>query len=144
MGRLRLCSHDDQVAIVDVKRLLKENGDLSDHQVMVNGRSYLVLESVFSPAVWPNSEFSAKLLPFPSGKRFLEVGCGSGCISIEAALSGCNVTAVDVTLQAIEYMPIYFSNLLSGLGGSRHPDTRKNTYVPINRSMITRKCFFGC
>lgn len=59
------------------------------------------------PGVYPPSEDSyllADAIPFAEGERnqFLEVGCGSGIVSITAAQRGWEVSAVDVNPRAVE------------------------------------------
>lgn len=57
------------------------------------------------PEVYPPSEDSILLiesLDVNPGERVLEVGCGSGVVSIHCALNGCEVTAVDVNPYAVE------------------------------------------
>ncbi len=63
-------------------------------------------DSVFPPH--PESLFMADLVPQPSSlsKRFLDIGVGSGVLSIAAAKKGWNVTGVDVNPRALEFAHI--------------------------------------
>ena len=59
------------------------------------------------PGVYPPSDDSYMLAEVISsmelkGKRFLEIGCGSGILAITAAVGGGEVTAVDVNPRAVE------------------------------------------
>lgn len=57
------------------------------------------------PDVYPPSEDSVQLiesLDVRPGSEFLEIGCGSGIVSIHAALNGARVTAVDINPRAVE------------------------------------------
>ena len=57
------------------------------------------------PEVYPPSDDSILLiesLDVVPGEKVLEVGCGSGVVSIHCAKNGCYVTAVDVNPRAVE------------------------------------------
>lgn len=56
--------------------------------------------------VYPPSDDSILLiesLNVSPGERVLEIGCGSGVVSIHCAKNGCTVTAVDINPSAVEY-----------------------------------------
>ncbi len=58
-----------------------------------------------NPEVYPPSDDSILLiesLVVRDGERILEVGCGSGVVSIHCAVNGCDVTAVDINPLAVE------------------------------------------
>lgn len=55
--------------------------------------------------VYPPSDDSILLiesLNVSPGERILEIGCGSGVVSIHCAKNGCTVTAVDINPSAVE------------------------------------------
>lgn len=59
------------------------------------------------PGVYPPSDDSYMLADVVNsmdikGKRFLEIGCGSGIVAITAAVRGADVTAVDINPKAVE------------------------------------------
>lgn len=59
------------------------------------------------PGVYPPSDDSYMLADVVNsmelkGKKFLEIGCGSGIVSITAAVRGAEVTAVDINPRAAE------------------------------------------
>ncbi len=66
----------------------------------VLGRDYKVLPGVFSPAVFPNTAFFARqvsdVLKESGWRSFIEIGSGSGVVSVEALYAGCFVYAVDI------------------------------------------------
>lgn len=57
---------------------------------------------VFAPTLCLSTQFFAESIPYPDGGTLLEVGCGTGVISVIAAASGCSqVTAVDISEAAV-------------------------------------------
>jgi release factor glutamine methyltransferase len=68
------------------------------------GTTVTVLPGVFHPGLFYSTKFLIEYLqdqPIES-KSMLELGCGTGLISIIAAKSGAEVTAIDLSLKAIE------------------------------------------
>jgi release factor glutamine methyltransferase len=65
------------------------------------GRRWRLLEGVFSPAAYASTAQITEWLPYPTGGRMLEVGCGAGVTSVVAALRGCEVTALDISPAAV-------------------------------------------
>ncbi len=67
----------------------------------------LVLPQVLNPVVFRSGEFLARVVSEfcreegASGKRVLDMGCGSGAAGIFAARSGCQVVAVDINPEAV-------------------------------------------
>ncbi|MHA1771263.1 MAG: HemK2/MTQ2 family protein methyltransferase [Candidatus Thorarchaeota archaeon] len=100
-----------------------------------------VVTKITAPdGVYPPSEDTfllADAIDLTSNDSFLEVGCGSGYIAINAAMITDNVIAIDVLLEAarttmknaqlngITHLMILQSHLLSGLG----PDARFSVIV---------------
>lgn len=69
-----------------------------------NGITAVVLPGVFHPGLFSSTTFLLDFLKTQNleGKTFLELGCGSGLISITAAMAGARVTASDLSLKALE------------------------------------------
>lgn len=66
------------------------------------GREWDLHRDVFPGTITAATEVMASILPYPKGGSFLEVGCGTGVISVTAALSGCDrVTALDINSKAV-------------------------------------------
>ena len=63
----------------------------------------IVAPGVFHPGFFFSTRYVLEFLSNESlaGQRFLEVGCGSGVISILAAQKGAEVTAIDINRKAV-------------------------------------------
>ncbi|MEO8470958.1 MAG: methyltransferase [Chryseolinea sp.] len=68
------------------------------------GTSVTVTPGVFHPGIFYSTKFLLELLDEQDlrGKRLLELGCGSGLISIVSAKHGANAMATDISTAAIE------------------------------------------
>ena len=67
------------------------------------GRSWELLDGVFSPTYTPVTELFSSWIPYPDGGTFLEMGCGAGVTAVVAAQAGCRaVTALDISGRAVE------------------------------------------
>lgn len=75
--------------------------DLPDSFTLL-GREWSLHRGVFPSTLSAATEVLASIVPYPSGGSFLEVGCGTGVISVTAALAGCtSVTALDINHKAV-------------------------------------------
>ncbi len=74
-----------------------------DRPFRYDGLELIILQSVFHPAFFGSSKVFAGFLKQQhlAGKKLLEVGCGSGLLSLVAAKAGAGVTAVDINPTAI-------------------------------------------
>lgn len=99
------------MAIAEKKHFIKGDEALLrlflQHQKPYNasllGKTWVVLPNVFSPAYSPDVAHFVPHFPSLKGKSFLEIGCGSGIASIEAALRGASsVVAVDLNPAAVK------------------------------------------
>lgn len=102
----------------------------SAYSIEICGLLLNVLPNVWSPNYDWSSCWIAKNLPLLKGKDFLEIGCGTGLISLVAASQGANkVVAVDINSDAVrntlinfkkyhvENAEVYVSDLFSEING---------------------------
>jgi release factor glutamine methyltransferase len=71
------------------------------YEFEVRGRPFVVFANVFSPKHLPGAETFSRMLPFAPGMDFLEIGPGTGVVSVFAALEGARVVAVDINPDAV-------------------------------------------
>ena len=78
----------------------KEKGP---YKIKVLGRNFIVLPNVFSPKYFFDTEFFAKEIPVRKGEEFLEIGPGTGVISVIMALKGAaKVVGIDINPDAVK------------------------------------------
>ncbi|HEX3791905.1 MAG TPA: methyltransferase [Pseudonocardiaceae bacterium] len=66
------------------------------------GRQWDLLDDVWPPAYSPGGELFADLIPFATMSAFLEMGCGTGIMSVLAALAGVErVVGLDINPAAV-------------------------------------------
>jgi len=83
--------------------LAKVRSHVAPYHAEVLGKRIIIFPQVMSPKYDWSTEFFIRSLPDLTGKNFLEVGCGSGAVSLFAKLKGATaVTAVDINKAAIE------------------------------------------
>ncbi|MEA3044669.1 MAG: release factor glutamine methyltransferase [Sphingomonadales bacterium] len=96
--------HETTPGALDQMRAHKE-----PYEVDVAGRSILVLPGVWSPKYDWSSLFYVEHFPDVSGRSFLEIGSGTGVISVFAGLRGASsVVAVDVNPEAVRNSQLNF------------------------------------
>lgn len=66
------------------------------------GKRFIVYPNVFSPKHFFDTEFFAREIIVEKDEEFLEIGPGSGVVSVSMALKGANVTAVDINPDAVK------------------------------------------
>lgn len=71
------------------------------YDVTVYGRDFIVYPNVFSPKYFSDTGFFAEAIKVNEGERFLEIGPGSGVVSVTKAMEGAEVTAVDINPDAV-------------------------------------------
>ncbi|MFD4833576.1 methyltransferase [Streptomyces uncialis] len=88
----------------DVAQVLRHalvGDDLPDSFTLLK-REWSLHRGVFPSTLSAATEVMASIVPYPQGGSFLEVGSGTGVISVTAALSGCaSVTALDINEKAV-------------------------------------------
>lgn len=87
---------------VDIlKRSQKERK--GKYTIEILGKKFFVYPNVFSPVYFSDTEFFAQNIPIDKDDEFLEVGSGTGVVSVFAALKGASkVVAIDINLIATE------------------------------------------
>jgi release factor glutamine methyltransferase len=79
------------------------------YEVSYRGEIITVLPGVFSPRYDQSGKAAIEWLPPLAGKRFLEIGCGCGIISVFAARAGARlVVAADISADAARNTKLNF------------------------------------
>lgn len=89
--------------LAGTKQILDESQkETRPYTVQVNGLDIIVYPGVFSPKYFHDTEIFARHLPVIPGQALLEIGPGTGAVSIAAAYKGAErVVAVDINPQAV-------------------------------------------
>lgn len=90
--------------IEGTRQVLKQSqSEKEPYMVTVLGKEYVVFPNVFSPKYFNDTELFAENLPVRKGEEMLEIGPGTGIISITAVQKGADkVLAVDINPIAVE------------------------------------------
>jgi release factor glutamine methyltransferase len=85
-------------------KVIRESEKESEkYEIEILGRKFVVYPNVFSPKYFFDTEFFAKELPVQKDKNFLEIGSGTGAISVFAIINGAkHVTAIDINPAAVK------------------------------------------
>lgn len=87
----------------EAKEYLYRNSNLPDvYTFDYADLTFIGLNTVFSPPIFEDSYFFSEALEIKSGEKFLEVGCGTGIISVLKAIGGAHVTACDINSTALK------------------------------------------
>ena len=68
------------------------------YKVTVLGREFIVFPNVFSPEYFKDTELFAKNIPVKKGEEMLEIGSGTGAISITAIYKGAGKVVANIEL----------------------------------------------
>lgn len=96
-------SLDYQQYLAGTKEILDQSKvENKPYNTTVLGKEFIVFPNVFSPKYFNDTEIFAKHLPVKEGGSLLEIGPGTGAISITAAYRGASkVVAVDINPDAV-------------------------------------------
>ncbi len=84
--------------ILEQSKLEKE-----PYKTVVSGREFIVYPNVFSPKYFHDTELFAQNLPVQNGEEMLEIGSGTGAISISAIYKGAKrIVATDINPDAVK------------------------------------------
>lgn len=88
--------------LVAADELLAENEAICEkYTFQFKGSTFVGYPDVYSPVIFPGASKQTDLL-VRKGERFLEMGCGTGVFSIQAALDGAEeVVAIDINPSAV-------------------------------------------
>jgi len=85
------------------KVLLKCQREKKKYKIKVLEKTFTVYPNVFSPKYFHDPEFFVEEIHVRKGETFLEIGCGTGIISIFVALKGAKkIVATDINPNAIK------------------------------------------
>jgi len=122
------------------KILDESQKESAPYWVEILNKKFIVFPNVFSPKYFFDTEFFAKKISVKQDEEFLEIGPGSGVISVFMALKGAKVTAVDINPDAVkntqenakahkmeQRVSVYEGNLYSPVGDKRFDTIFWNT-----------------
>jgi predicted nicotinamide N-methyase len=90
--------------------------------------------------VWPSARVLAERVATMQvdDRRFLELGCGAGLVSVAAAIAGFDITATDYYEEALRFTAL---NVLVKHGSiDRHPHRRLARFPHDSRALRARRC----
>lgn len=88
---------------ISLRRLKESSNEKKKYTISLLGKSFIIHPNVFSPKYFSDTEFFAENLSIKNGEWFLEMGCGSGIISIFASLKGASkVISIDINPYAVK------------------------------------------
>jgi release factor glutamine methyltransferase len=106
--------------------------------VIIDGLKLKILKGVFHPKLYFSSHY---FFDFLSGKNlknrtFLEIGCGSGVLSLLAHKKGATVTTTDIDERAVETTKINFEKNFGKNHGTRIIQSNMFQNLPIQKFEI--------
>ena len=111
-----------------------------------------VFDNVYPPS--EDSELLIKSLEVKKGERILEIGCGSGVVSLHCAFYGCRVTSVDINPRAVEctrhnaernglVLNVFLSDLYENVEGKFDTIVFNLPYLPVDDEGMLAKAWSG-
>jgi|SRR3989344_1947464 len=86
-----------------LSRLNESLKEKDKYQINLLDKQFVIYPNVFSPKYFNDTEFFVDNLKVKKGEDFLEIGCGTGIISIFASFKGASkVVAIDISPIAVE------------------------------------------
>jgi len=83
--------------------LMESQKEKEKYYINVGGKKFVVYPQVFSPKYFSDTRFFCKVLPIKKGEKVLEIGCGTGVLSIFAAFSGAEIVySTDINPMAVK------------------------------------------
>lgn len=76
--------------------------EIESYNTIIIDKEFTVFPGVFSPKYFGDTEIFARHLTVNADEKLLEIGPGTGVLSIIAALQGANVLAIDINPIALE------------------------------------------
>lgn len=109
------------------------------------------------PDVYPPSDDSILLiesLEVSPGEKVLEIGCGSGVVSVHCALNGCEVVAGDINPKAVETakrtaelngidLDVEETDVYSGIDGRFDTIVFNLPYLPVDEEGLLARAWSG-
>ncbi len=94
--------HEDYLE--GTRQLLEQSAqEQKPYRITVLGEEFIVLPKVFSPKYFKDTEFFARRPPAKTSEEMLEIGPGTGVISVMAAERGAGkVVAIDINPEAVK------------------------------------------
>lgn len=137
----KFCMKEKKKYLDGTKKVLDESQkETSPYWVEILGKKFIVYPNVFSPKYFFDTEFFAKEIFVEQGEEFLEIGPGSGVVSVWMALKGAIVAAVDINPDAVKntqenakihkmekQVSVYEGNLYSPIGDKKFDTVFWNT-----------------
>lgn len=127
----------------------------ADRRVRVLGLDLQVSRDVFHPGLFFSSRFLASYLQGLDlrGKKLLDLGCGSGVLSLIAAKKGAQVHAVDINAKAVTntklnaerngvQLQAYESDLMAAVTGEFDVVVINPPYFPGNPETIDKHAWY--
>jgi release factor glutamine methyltransferase len=92
-----------RAGLMDIYARMRDKAKNGPYETEMGGLSFVVLPDVYAPTAFTDTLwFAEQIRDIVGQKSLLEIGTGTGAISVFAALNGAQVVATDINPQAIE------------------------------------------